>query len=207
MTILKKTVMIQATPAEIDAVALAGERLPEWYAGIQEAKSDGLYPEVGGVIEAVYKAAGINFKIKIISLELDRGRIKVFLRLGYPGAGRLKPLFRLLLVRDRDGAASDTFAKIASKPFVERHVVLGDRHQPLLQQIVDVGAADVERDELAALFDTGSACIGAGCLIFDIGLASARIPQQLIGYDEAFNRLEAFVGDSEIAAGRVAKLP
>jgi len=73
MTTLQKTVMIQATPAEIDAVALAGERLPEWYAGIQEAISDGVYPEVGGVIEAVYKAAGISFKIKIISLELDRG--------------------------------------------------------------------------------------------------------------------------------------
>ena len=37
----------------------------------------------------------------------------------------------------------DAFAQIAGEPFVEGHIVLGDRHQPLLQQIVDIGAADV----------------------------------------------------------------
>ena len=63
------------------------------------------------------------------------------LRLGHAGARRLQPLFGLLLVGDRDRALRHAFAKIAGKPFVEGGIVLGDRDQPLLQQIVDVGAA------------------------------------------------------------------
>jgi uncharacterized membrane protein len=66
--------MINATPEAIDAVALDGNRLPEWYAGMQEAKANGVYPQVGGTVDTVYKAAGISFKVKIISLELDRGK-------------------------------------------------------------------------------------------------------------------------------------
>lgn len=74
MTTLERSIIIDATAAAIDAVALDGNRLPEWYAGMQEAKSDGIYPVVGGTVATVYKAAGINFKIKIISLELVRGQ-------------------------------------------------------------------------------------------------------------------------------------
>jgi hypothetical protein len=60
MTTLERSIIIDATPAAIDAVALDGNRLPEWYAGMQEATSDGVYPAVGGTVATVYKAAGIN---------------------------------------------------------------------------------------------------------------------------------------------------
>ena len=49
--------------------------------------------------------------------------------------------------------------------------------------------------------------VSPGSLIFDFSLASARIPQQLVGDDEAFDRLQRLVGNPEVAAGRVAKLP
>ena len=74
MTLLEHSIFINATPEAIDAVALDANRLPEWYAGIQEVKPDDIYPEVGGTVEAVYKTAGINFKMKITSMELVRGQ-------------------------------------------------------------------------------------------------------------------------------------
>jgi hypothetical protein len=73
MTTLKRSIIINASQAKIDAVALDGNRLSEWYAGMQQTKADNIYPEVGGVVEAVYKAAGISFNIKIISVRFVRG--------------------------------------------------------------------------------------------------------------------------------------
>ena len=73
MTTLERSIVIKATPAAIDAVALNGNRLSEWYTGMQETKADAVYPEVGGTVDTVYRAAGINFKVKITSIALDRG--------------------------------------------------------------------------------------------------------------------------------------
>jgi len=73
MTTLERSIVINATQEQVDAVALNGSRLPEWYAGIQEAKPDSIYPEVGGVVETIYKAAGINFNIKMTSTEFSKG--------------------------------------------------------------------------------------------------------------------------------------
>jgi carbon monoxide dehydrogenase subunit G len=74
VTTLERSVVIKATPETIDAVATDPNRLPEWYAGVQEAKSDGKYPQVGGAVETVYKAVGINFKIKMTSMEYVQGQ-------------------------------------------------------------------------------------------------------------------------------------
>ena len=73
MTTLERSIVIKATPAAIDTVALNGNRLSEWYTGMQETKADAVYPEVGGTVDTVYRAAGINFKVKITSIALDRG--------------------------------------------------------------------------------------------------------------------------------------
>lgn len=74
MPTVERSIVIKATAEAIDAVMLNGNRLPEWYAGIQEAHADGRYPHVGGSVEATYRAASINFKIKIISVELVPGQ-------------------------------------------------------------------------------------------------------------------------------------
>jgi len=74
MTKLERSIVINATPETIDTVATDPSRLPEWYAGIQEAKADGTYPQVGGTVESVYKAVGINFKIKMTSEEYVQGQ-------------------------------------------------------------------------------------------------------------------------------------
>jgi hypothetical protein len=73
MTVLERSIVIEAMPDAIQAVALDASRLPEWYVGIEQTEPDGVYPEVGGTVAAVYKAAGLSFNIKMISIELVPG--------------------------------------------------------------------------------------------------------------------------------------
>jgi carbon monoxide dehydrogenase subunit G len=74
MTTVERSIVIEATPEAIDAIATDPNRLPDWYVGIQEVKPDGKYPQVGGVIDTVYKAMGISFKIKMTSVEYAQGQ-------------------------------------------------------------------------------------------------------------------------------------
>ena len=69
MTTVERSIVINANPEAIDAIAVDPSRLPEWYVGIDEVKPDGKYPQVGGAVDAVYKAVGISFKIKMTSEE------------------------------------------------------------------------------------------------------------------------------------------
>ena len=134
------------------------------------------------------------------------GVFEILARLGHAGARRLQPLFGLLLVGDADRALGDAFAQVAGEPLVERRIVFGDRDQPLLQQIVDVGARDVERDEFRALLDARRGGVGARRLAADFRLAAAAVEQQLVDDQLAFDRPQRLVGDADRAAGRVAQV-
>jgi hypothetical protein len=72
-TVVEKSIIIHATPAEVDAVTLDGSLLPQWYAGVQTAEPDATYPEAGGVVNMIYRSAGINFKMSMTSLRLVKG--------------------------------------------------------------------------------------------------------------------------------------
>jgi uncharacterized membrane protein len=72
-TVVEKSIVIHATPAEVDAVTLDGNRLPEWYAGVQSAVPDAAYPEAGSTVNMVYRSSGVNFKMSMTSLRLVRG--------------------------------------------------------------------------------------------------------------------------------------
>jgi hypothetical protein len=74
MTTLERSILINAPSEAIDAITMDGNRLPEWYAGVAEAQPDAIYPQPGGAVDTVYKAAGINFKMKIICEELVQGQ-------------------------------------------------------------------------------------------------------------------------------------
>ncbi len=74
MTTLERSIVINATAEAIDPITTDPNRLPEWYVGIQKVKPDGKYPHVGGVIETVYKAVGISFKVKMTSTEYVPGQ-------------------------------------------------------------------------------------------------------------------------------------
>ncbi|MCI0396020.1 MAG: SRPBCC family protein [Chloroflexi bacterium] len=79
-TIVERSIIINAMPDKIDAITLDGSRLPEWYTGIEAATVDNLYPEPGGAVDIIYKAAGVTFKMTMTSLRLAR-RQSLLLRL------------------------------------------------------------------------------------------------------------------------------
>ena len=74
MTVLDRSIVINASTEAIDAVTLDGHRFPEWYAGVQESHPDNTYPEPGGVVNLVYKTAGITFNLSLTSLRIIRGQ-------------------------------------------------------------------------------------------------------------------------------------
>lgn len=74
MAELERSIVINGTAEEIDAIASDGDRLPEWYAGITKAASDGIFPEPGGKVKMTYKAAGITFEMSQTSLEHEPGK-------------------------------------------------------------------------------------------------------------------------------------
>lgn len=77
MTTLERDVFINASADAIQAISDDARRLPEWYAGIQEAEPDGVFPEPGGKVELVYKAAGITFNLTQTSVERVAGQTGV----------------------------------------------------------------------------------------------------------------------------------
>lgn len=74
MTVLERSIVIKGTAAEIDVITSDGDRLPEWYAGIVEATSDGVFPEPGGKVEMRYKSAGITFDMSQTVLEYEHAK-------------------------------------------------------------------------------------------------------------------------------------
>ena len=74
MTELERSIVIKGTPEEIDTITSDAERMPEWYAGITKATSDGVYPDPGGKVEFTYKAAGITFEASQTSLVNEFGK-------------------------------------------------------------------------------------------------------------------------------------
>ncbi len=73
MATVERSILINALTDTIDAVALDGSRLSEWYVGVEQATPDDLYPEVGGRVSLVYKAAAVTFNLTLTVQELARG--------------------------------------------------------------------------------------------------------------------------------------
>ena len=78
MARVERSTLIHAPSDAIDAITLDGRRLPEWYAGTEQAEPDEEYPEPGGTVKLVYKAAGVTFHITMTVLELVRGQSATF---------------------------------------------------------------------------------------------------------------------------------
>ena len=89
---------------------------------------------------------------------------------------------------------------------MEGHIVFRDRHQPLLQHIVDVVARDVERDIFATLLDPRGGGVRARGLATDFRLTTAAIDQQLINDQVAFDGVKRLAGDIEGSARRIAQV-
>ena len=73
MTTVECSIVINAPPAAIDAIALDGAHLPQWYVGVEQATPDDLYPEVGSRIALVYRAVEGTFHLALTVQELAHG--------------------------------------------------------------------------------------------------------------------------------------
>ncbi len=73
MATVESSILIKAPTDAIDAIALDGNRLSEWYVGVEQATPDDLYPEPGGQVALVYKAAAVTFNLTLTVQELVRG--------------------------------------------------------------------------------------------------------------------------------------
>lgn len=74
MTTLERSILINASVEDIEVIMNDARRLPEWYAGIEQAEPDDVYPEPGGKVEMVYKAAGATFTMTQTALEYRPGQ-------------------------------------------------------------------------------------------------------------------------------------
>jgi hypothetical protein len=75
MAKVERSILIKATPEEIDAVHNDIDRLTEWYAGIEQAIPDGPYPRPGSKVRLIYKVAGLTFETTNTCLEFEYPRI------------------------------------------------------------------------------------------------------------------------------------
>ena len=74
MTTLERSVLINAPVDAIEAITDDARRLPEWYAGIEHAEPDDVFPQVGGKVALVYKASGVTFNLTQTSVERVPGK-------------------------------------------------------------------------------------------------------------------------------------
>lgn len=74
MTTVERSILILSPVDAIEAIMDDARRLPEWYAGIEQADPDDVFPEPGGKVDMVYKAAGITFTLTQTSLERVSGQ-------------------------------------------------------------------------------------------------------------------------------------
>ncbi|HEX2905932.1 MAG TPA: SRPBCC family protein [Phototrophicaceae bacterium] len=71
MTVLERSVLINASPATIDAFAADIARWPEWYPGVEQIEGDGTFPKLGGSAKVVYQALGQHLNITFTSVEYN----------------------------------------------------------------------------------------------------------------------------------------
>lgn len=74
MAKLERSVLINASGEKIDEITQDGSRLTEWYAGVEKAEPDDLYPNPGGKIVMTYKSAGAKFELTQTVLEYNEGQ-------------------------------------------------------------------------------------------------------------------------------------
>lgn len=78
MAAIEKSIVIHATTSTIDRFALDPTTWPGWFQGVESVNTDGVFPEVGGIVEVDYKSMGMSFTLTMTSEELVIGSHVVF---------------------------------------------------------------------------------------------------------------------------------
>ena len=74
MTRIERSIIINAPVDAIEAIIGDARRLVDWYAGVEQSDPDDVFPEPGGKVNMVYKAAGVTLTMKQTVLERVPGK-------------------------------------------------------------------------------------------------------------------------------------
>ena len=74
MAKVERSILINASGDQIDVITQDGKRLAEWYAGVEKAEPDDVYPNPGRKIVMTYKSGGAKFDITQTVLERTAGQ-------------------------------------------------------------------------------------------------------------------------------------
>ena len=74
MTRVERSIIINAPAEAIEALIGDGRRLVDWYAGVEQSDPDDVFPEPGGKVNVVYKAAGVTLTMTQTVLERVPGQ-------------------------------------------------------------------------------------------------------------------------------------
>lgn len=106
MTIVQRSLHINATPEQIDSIASDPTRWPEWYANIEAAEVDSIFPEVGGKVDITFNVIGIVFNVKFVQSEFIPAQ-KSVCRI----EGRFTGASRFLLTSEETGTRAELALK------------------------------------------------------------------------------------------------
>jgi uncharacterized membrane protein len=73
MTTLARSILIKAPLEAIETITNDARRMPEWFAGVIASEPDSRYPEPGGQLKMIYRAAGFEFHITQTNLSWEPG--------------------------------------------------------------------------------------------------------------------------------------
>jgi uncharacterized membrane protein len=74
MAKVERSILINVSSDQIDEITRDGRRLTEWFAGVETAEPDDVYPNPGGKIIVTYKSGGVKFDITQTALERTEGQ-------------------------------------------------------------------------------------------------------------------------------------
>jgi uncharacterized membrane protein len=78
MARIERSIIINRPWNAVDAIALDGQRIPEWFAGVEDSEPEGGYPNVGGSVRLAYKAGPMSFSLTQTVLEYVPGNYILF---------------------------------------------------------------------------------------------------------------------------------
>jgi hypothetical protein len=78
MAKIERSIVINRPWSAVDAIALDGARIAEWFAGVEESQPDGNFPQVGSSVRLAYKAGPMSFNLTQTVLEYVPGDYILF---------------------------------------------------------------------------------------------------------------------------------
>jgi carbon monoxide dehydrogenase subunit G len=74
MAKVERSILMNVPSEKIEEITLDGSRLAEWFAGVESAEPDDVFPNPGGKLVTTYKSGGVKFELTQTALERVEGQ-------------------------------------------------------------------------------------------------------------------------------------